>query len=59
MVTTSFMKFLKFENFVNILNFKLKKIEIYFRVFLNRRRSPSVPNNYGPLNSQTTGKGEK
>jgi hypothetical protein len=84
-----------FENFEILWN--LMKTEIFeifeilkyfknFRVFVNRRWSPSVPNkyktfiqsgrgtksprkrftlpvhslkNYGPLNSQTTGKGEK
>jgi hypothetical protein len=82
-----------FENFWNlmkILNFfeicEMLKFFENFRVFVDRRWRPSVPNkyktfiqsgretknprkrftlpvdslkNYGPLNSQTTGKGEK
>ena len=79
-----FWNFMKFNENWNFWNFL--KILKNFRVFVNRRWSPSVPNkyktfiqssrgtksprkrftlpihslkNYGPLNSQTTGKGEK
>ena len=84
------MKILKFFEILEILKFfeifEILKFLGNFRVFVNRRRSPSVPNkyktfiqsgrgtknprkrftlpvhslkNYGPLNSRTTGKGEK
>ena len=88
------LKFLKFfENFEILWKFwfffyifEILKKKLDFRVFVNRRWSPSIPskhktfiqsglgtknprkrftlpvhslNNYGPLNSETTGKGEQ